>query len=319
MLAITSYKVKKKPSTLRQFCEDVSNYIKSQYPDECGIIYCATRQACETLSDELEKNYGLNVSFFHAGLKPAERTRVQQNWQSGKIKVLAATIAFGMGINKADVRFVIHHSIPSSVEGYYQETGRAGRDGLPSECILYYSYRDTMTQRYLIDTTTNAGEDAKNRRYDNLNKIIRFCENRIDCRRQQILAYFSEDFDAKECRGTCDNCQENANKIFEERDMTAIAKDFVDLVQEIQDEDVSLSHVVSVFAGSNAKRILERGHQQLQGHGKGKGSRDDLDRLSKHLIFENVLYEKTAMNSMGFTQAHVKASDLYILCSIFAV
>ena len=117
---------------------DISKLIKTRFKQKCGIIYCLTRKECEKLAEILKRNYGIKCDFYHGDLPYSRRQEIQKNWMENEIQVIIATIAFGMGINKKDVRFVIHAAAPKSLEGYVQECGRAGRDGEKSECILYY-------------------------------------------------------------------------------------------------------------------------------------------------------------------------------------
>lgn len=128
--------------------DSIVTFVNSNYPADCGIIYCISKKNCETLTAKL-KERGMKVEFYHAGLHKDDRAKIQKDWGMNKVKIIIATIAFGMGIDKPDVRFVIHHSIPQSLEGYYQETGRAGRDGKPSRCVLFYSYKDKSTVLYI--------------------------------------------------------------------------------------------------------------------------------------------------------------------------
>ncbi|VDO02252.1 unnamed protein product [Rodentolepis nana] len=135
---------------LKNCTKEIIDLIKSQFRNLSGIVYCLSRNECDTLADELTAA-GLPARAYHAGMTDVTRKKVQESWiQEDNFKIVCATIAFGMGIDKPDVRYVIHYSIPKSIEGYYQEAGRAGRDGLPATCILYYNWRDVIRLRKLI-------------------------------------------------------------------------------------------------------------------------------------------------------------------------
>lgn len=191
---------------------EVSNMIRKKFIKQCGIIYCLSRNDCETVAEKLREN-GISSSPYHAGLSDNQRKRVFNAWSSGVFQVVCATIAFGMGIDKSDVRFVIHYSVPKSVEGYYQEAGRAGRDGKIAACILYYSKSDVYRMRSMLSKGSRRTLDereAKDRDKGNLEHIISYVENRSECRRAILLRYLGEEFDSAQCvsraETACDNC-----------------------------------------------------------------------------------------------------------------
>lgn len=163
-------------------------------------------------------------------MSPKDRLEVQSLWAQNRIQVIVATIAFGMGIDKPDVRFVIHYSLPKSLEGYYQETGRAGRDGLNSTCVMFYAYSDKTKVEFLIDRAEGSYQQ-KQRQKDNLRDVIQYCENKIDCRRNLILHYFGEVFDRRDCHKTCDNCESSQEIIT--KDFTDSARDLLNLCKAL--------------------------------------------------------------------------------------
>lgn len=177
------YRVEKKT---KQSFQEMVNFITKQYPQESGIIYCLSRKDCERLAERL-RAAGLDAEHYHADLAPEERETVQQRWTDGTTKVICATIAFGMGINKPDVRYVIHYSMPKCLENYYQESGRAGRDGEISHCILYYSYADKFRLEALAEKNATNPQNVKTVK-ENINRVVEYCENEIDCRRRMQLA-----------------------------------------------------------------------------------------------------------------------------------
>ena len=155
---------------------------------------------------------------YHAGMPDADRSEVQQQWLLNECKVICATVAFGMGIDKPDVCFVIHQSLPKSIEGYYQEAGRAGRDANPAYCILYYSFSDMARVWRLIKSNDLSREQEKVHK-DNLLCMVKYCENEMDCRRMQLLEYFAENFDPSNCENSCtpcDNCQSQVQFVSED-------------------------------------------------------------------------------------------------------
>ncbi|GBG63031.1 hypothetical protein CBR_g34731 [Chara braunii] len=281
--------------------EEIDKFIRANYQNECGIIYCLSRNDCEK-SAEILRNMGHKAAFYHANMDPAERDRVQQQWSRDEVYIICATIAFGMGINKPDVRFVIHHSLPKSIEGYHQESGRAGRDGQSATCILYYSYGDYIRLKHMLTAEQERSYGNKSfsegstaqvaTNLENLLRMVSYCENDVDCRRTMQLAYFGETFDASSCKKTCDNCSKNVT--YTEEDITNVAKDIVTLVLQTKERH-TLQHLLDIFRGSQNAQIKKFKHDCLELHGVGKKyQKTEAERILRRLVCENVLREEVS-------------------------
>ena len=300
-----SYEVRSKTKA-KEVLESIATTINTSYRGQSGIIYCLSKKNCENVATKLRDQYSIIAHHYHAGMESEEKKSVQKRWQAGEFHVIVATIAFGMGIDKPDVRFVIHHTIPKSLEGYYQETGRAGRDGKRSGCFLYYGYQDTSMIKRMIDDGEGS-YDQKDRQRQMLRKVIQFCENKSDCRRVQVLHYFNEAFDREDCRGCCDNC--NSKSTFETRDYSEYAIAALSMVRRIENDKVTLLHCVDVFRGSKTKKITELNHDQLQEHGVGADiDRGNVERLFYRLLSEDALAEHNSVNKAGFAQQYIHVS-----------
>jgi bloom syndrome protein len=298
-----TYDVLPKKGSAPDIISQIADIIETSYRRKAGIVYCLSRKDCEKVAQELSQGYNIKATHYHAGMPSEERTSVQRDWQAGRYDVIVATIAFGMGIDKPDVRFVIHHTIPKSLEGYYQETGRAGRDGKRSGCYLFYSYRDTAAQKRFIEQSDGDWQQ-KNRQRQMLRHVVQFCENQSDCRRVQILAYFNESFSVCDCHRTCDNCKTDED--FQTIDFSTYAKQAIQLVKLFHQrkEDVTILHCIDIFAGSNKK--MKGDHAQVPQFGAGTGLElGDVERLFFKLVGEDVL-EEWSKTTSRFTHRYVK-------------
>ncbi|MBP6865362.1 MAG: DNA helicase RecQ [Candidatus Didemnitutus sp.] len=232
--------------------------------EESGIIYCATRATTERVADALAGR-GFSARAYHAGLDAEERARNQELFLRDECRIICATIAFGMGINKPNVRWVIHHDLPKNIEGYYQETGRAGRDGLPGECLLLFSGGDAAKQTHFIDEISD--EQEKSIARNQLRQILHYAES-AGCRRGELLGYFGESFPLDNC-AACDNCLEPR----ETYDGTVVAQKFLSCIYRIRQTGrfgVGLNHLIEVLTGAETEKIQRWNHGQLSTYGIGK-------------------------------------------------
>jgi len=278
--------------------DQVLDFLRAR-PNDSGIVYCQSRKSAENVAANLTED-GVKAKPYHAGLTPDERSKHQELFLRDDVRVICATIAFGMGINKPNVRFVIHHDLPKNVEGYYQETGRAGRDGLPSECVLLFSAGDVVKQTGFIDEKPDPQEQKIARAQ--LQQMVHYAECAV-CRRKELLAYFGEDSEVENCGG-CDNCL-SPRQTF---DGTLAAQKFLSCVFRIREKTgfgVGLNHVVEVLTGADTEKIRKWEHTTLSTYGIGKEhSRPEWAAIGRELVRLGHLRQTTEKFSvLELTQA----------------
>ncbi|KAI8547502.1 hypothetical protein RHMOL_Rhmol07G0200800 [Rhododendron molle] len=280
------YMVREKSSVGKMVIDEIVEFIVSSYPNkESGIVYCFSRKECEQVAKELRER-GISADYYHADMDINAREKVHQQWSNSKLQVIVGTVAFGMGINKPDVRFVIHHSLSKSMETYYQESGRAGRDGLPSECLLFFRPGDVPRQSSMV-FYENSG-------LQNLYDIVRYCQTRRECRRSAFFRHFAEPL--QDCNGMCDNCSFSAE--VKEMDVSGHAKCLLAVVHDVQENDQRLTMLQLV--------------DKMRVKNKGVGpemKKDELEQLVIQLILDRVLKEEFQHTAYS-TNAYVTIGPL---------
>ncbi|MEG3928884.1 DNA helicase RecQ [Microcoleus sp. D3_18a_C4] len=248
-----------------------------------GIIYCLSRKKVDEVAYKLQQS-GIQALPYHAGMNDVDRATNQTRFIRDDVQVMVATIAFGMGINKPDVRFVIHYDLPKNLEGYYQESGRAGRDNEPAHCSLFFGYGDVKMIDYIIEQKPDPQEQRIARQQ--LRRVINYAES-TECRRTIQLSYFGDSFPGN-C-GTCDNCC-NQKPV---EDWTIEAMKFLSCVARCQ-EKFGMNHIIDVLRGSKNQKVLQYQHHKLSTYGIGKDrSADDWKKLSRSLLNQGFLEERT--------------------------
>lgn len=268
----------KEKSSYRELLSEIRNVRQGS-----GIVYCLSRRKVDELTSQLQRDR-ISALPYHAGLSDAERTENQNRFIRDDVQVMVATVAFGMGINKPDVRFVVHYDLPRNLESYYQEAGRAGRDGEPSRCVLFFGYGDLSIVNYLIEQKVDAHEQQIARQQ--LRQVLDYAEG-TDCRRRIQLRYFGESF-PDNCNN-CDNCLQP--KITE--DWTIEAQKFLSCVARCH-ERFGMSHIIDVLRGSQNKRVLQMKHNELSTYGIGRDrTAEEWKHLGRSLLHQGLVDETT--------------------------
>ena len=249
------YQVKPKAGVEQQLLEFLSDH-----EGESGIIYRTTRDSVTATAGFLA-SHGIKALPYHAGLSAEAREKNQEAFNRDEVLVIVATIAFGMGIDKSNVRFVVHADLPKHIEAYYQETGRAGRDNEPAHCLLYFTRGDIPKIRYFIDRMEDEAERAI--AMEKLNQTVRFASHNV-CRRKQLLSFFGETYPDTNC-GACDICTGSANQI----DISTDARILMSAMARTS-ERFGIVHIIDIVIGADTKRIRELGHHELKTFGAGR-------------------------------------------------
>ena len=288
-----SYRIESKQAVFRQILQ----YIKSR-PYESGIVYCYSRKAAEQLAERLRQE-GVEALPYHAGMTPNERAANQEAFIRDETRVICATIAFGMGIDKPNVRYVIHQDLPKNIEGYYQETGRAGRDGLPAECILYFSPGDVAKQLQFI--AEKPSQQERDVAQEQLRQMVHYAES-SRCRREILLGYFAETWTGGNC-ANCDNC----SKPKETFDGTLAAQKFMSCifrVSQVSSFGVGINHIVDILLGSRSEKVLKWGHDRLTTYNIGaEHKRAEWQAFARELIrLEYVEQDAERFGTLSLTE-----------------
>ena len=276
------YEVRPKPADSMQLHKEIIRFIKEN-PNKSGIIYCLTRKKVEDLAELLVIN-GIKALPYHAGLETKVRTENQDKFLTEEVDVIVATIAFGMGIDKPDVRFVIHYDIPKSIEGYYQETGRAGRDGGEGRCIAFYSEQD-VEKLYKFFSDKNASEQEMARQL--VQEMVSYAESSA-CRRLNILRYFGEDYNESYC-GNCDNCTHPRPQVEAKEEMQLALETIVAMKQAFKPKDI-----VDVLLGRKNTNTKSYHLDRLEQFGSGS----DHDELFWKAVLRQAVFEKLAQKEV---------------------
>ena len=311
--------------------DDMINIIQLQFKNKTGIVYCLSKKDCDETALSMRKA-GIKAKAYHAGLGKDERSSTQDSWLQDKVKVVCATIAFGMGIDKPDVRFVIHSSIPQSIEGYYQESGRGGRDGGACLCLLFFSHQDVVRMKKLIDL--GEGDMTSRRTHlNNLDQMVKYCEEMSECRRVMQLQYFGEVYDRSQCgamRGMdCDNClkREKVNYIIfemmifnnfilkgeiESRDITDISKSLVSAVSRMEksvSNNFTTLQLVEVWRGGRSAKVMDSCWDKDPLHNTCRLSSEEAVRVVRRLVSLRYLREELVVSRMRKAIAYIKSGD----------
>ncbi|XP_067915023.1 ATP-dependent DNA helicase Q1 [Heterodontus francisci] len=292
------YEIRQKPSSFEACIEDMVRIINGRYKGKSGIIYCLSQKDTEQVTVSLQK-LGIEAGCYHGNMEATVKSSVHKDWTLNKIKVVVATVAFGMGIDKADVRFVFHQTLSKSMENYYQESGRAGRDDLKADCILYYGFMDIFRQSTMV-VMENVGQQK-------LYEMVAYCQDSRRCRRVQIAQYFDEVWDSTKCNKMCDNC--NNETSIEKVDVTSYCTDLIKILKQAEQLGEKLTPLKLIEAwngkGPSKLRVASVSPPNL--------SRSEMEELIVHLLLEQYLKEDfsfTAFVTISYLKEAPKANLL---------
>lgn len=271
----------------------------NQHKDQSGIIYCFSRKQVDELAEDLE-SAGFSAKPYHAGLSDEERNTNQDLFIKDEIQIIVATIAFGMGINKSNVRFVLHHDLPKNIESYYQEIGRSGRDSLKADCLLLFSYADISKINYFIDQKEDDIERLSAKVH--LDAMVKYAESEI-CRRNPLINYFGESYKKDNC-GMCDNCTTDETEM---SDITIPAQKFLSAVKRTG-ETFGVNYIIDVLLGTDSERTISNGHHNLSVYGVGKEfNKKQWQTFAHQLIRKELITRDLEFGSLKLSE---KASDV---------
>lgn len=307
------YEVCYKSSSQNENVSDIEKLLKGRFHGKSGIIYCFSIKDSEDIAAELRKR-GIRAKSYHAQLDALRRSAVHKSWAANEIQVVVATVAFGMGIDKPDVRFVIHHSIPKSMENFYQESGRAGRDDKPADCILFYRLADLFRQSTMVITEQTGLE--------NVYAMIAYCLDLSRCRRSVIAQHFGERWESTDCKKMCDHCLHDNKSYVEEKDIIKPCLLLYKIIEHCAsiDERLTAQKLIDIWLGKGSPK------QRPPGHVATSLSRELCERVVAFLIIESYLkedfhftpYSTISYINTGPKAAFVKKGDRKILLEMLS-